>query len=91
MATKRFEKSFAIKEATEAFHSLYAAFAPCVFGVNVYGESQVEVNAQVPLKEEKFHFIQTAKSIVTKGVKIESYYNSSARKYCITLKWLIEK
>lgn len=90
MATKRFEKSFALNEATEAFHSLYAAFAPCIFGVNVYGESVVEVNAQVPLKEEKLHFIQTAKSIVTKGVKIESYYESSIRKYCITLTWMLE-
>ena len=91
MATKRFEKRFALKEATEAFHSLYEAFNPCVFGVNVYGENLVEVNVQVPLEEEKIQFIQTAKSIVTKGVEVECYYFRAIRKYCITLKWRLEK
>ena len=90
MATKRFEKRFAIKEATETFHSLYEAFDPSIFGVNVFGESLVEVNAQVPLKEEKLQFIQTAKSIVTKGVEIECYYHRAIRKFCITLKWRLE-
>lgn len=91
MATKRFEKRFALKEAIDAFFALYEAFDPSIFCVNVYGESIVEVNAQVPLKEEKLQFIQTAKSIVTKGVEIECYYHRAIRKYCITLKWRLEK
>lgn len=90
MVTKRFEKRFALKEATDAFFTLYEAFDPSIFGVNVYGESIVELNAQVPSKEEKLQFIQTAKSIVTKGVEISSYYHRTIRKYCITLRWFIE-
>lgn len=87
MATIRFEKSFALKEAIETFHSLYEAFSPGIFGINVYGESVVVINAQVPLKEEKLQFIKTAKSIVTNGVEIEFYYHRPIRKYCITLNW----
>lgn len=91
MATKRFEKRLALKEATEAFHSLYEAFEPPIIGVSVYSELFVEVNAQVPLKEEKLQFIETAKSIVTKGVEIECYDLRSIRKYCIILKWWLER
>ena len=90
METKRFEKRFALKEATDAFIKLYQAFDPSILGVNAYGESIVEVNAQVPTKEEKLQFIQTAKTIVTKGVEMECYYHRAIRKYCISLKWRIE-
>lgn len=91
MATKRFEFSFALKEATETFTALTEAFRPSVIGIEVYGDSVVVIHAQVTTKEDKLQFIQTAKPMVTKGVEFECYYHRVIRKYCITLSWRIDE
>lgn len=90
MATKRFEKRFALKEATETFLALNEAFNPGVINVNVYGDAIVSVEAQVTTEEDIIQFVKTAKTLVTKGVEIICYYHRSIRKYCIDLKWNIE-
>lgn len=87
MATKRFEKSFALKEATETFLALYEAFDPSILCVEVYGDAVVKITAQVKTKEDKLQFIQTAKSITTKGIEVECYYHRAIRRYCIDIKW----
>ncbi|MEE0928147.1 MAG: hypothetical protein UIG59_03060 [Acutalibacteraceae bacterium] len=90
MATKRFEKRFALKEATETFQALNEAFNPGVMVIDVYGEAIVDVCAQIETKEVKLQFIATAKTLVTKGVEITSYYHRAIRRHCISLKWRIE-
>lgn len=90
MATMRFEKRFALKEVTETFLALNEAFTPSIFGIEIYGCIQIELRAQVSTKEDKKHFIQTAKTMVTKGVEFECYYHRTIRKYCITLTWRVE-
>lgn len=90
MATKRFEKSFALKEATETFLALYEAFDPNILCVEVYGDAVVEIRAQVMTKEDKKQLIQTAKSITTKGIEVECYYHRAIRRYCIEIKWRLE-
>ena len=90
MATMRFEFRFALKEATDAFLALNEAFTPSIIGIDVYGNIMIELCAQVSTKEDKKQFIQTAKTMVTKGVKFDSYYHKAIRKYCITLTWRIE-
>ena len=91
MATMRFEFRFALKEATETFLALNEAFTPSIIGIDVYGNIMIELRAQVSTKEDKKQFIQTAKTMVTKGVEIDCYYHKAIRKYCITLTWRIEK
>ena len=90
MATIRFEKRFALKEATETFLALNEAIKPGVIVINVYGDAIVDVCAQIETKEDKVQFIATAKTLVTKGVEISSYYHRAIRKHCISLKWRIE-
>lgn len=90
MATMRFEKRFALKEATETFLALSEAFNPGAIVIDVYGDAVVEVSAQIQTKEEKIQFIATAKTLVTKGVEFSSYYHRAIRKHCISLKWRIE-
>ena len=90
MATKRFEKRFALKEATETFLALNEAFNPGIINVNVYGDAIVSVGAQVTTKEDKLQFIKTAKTMVTNGVDITCYYHRAIRRYCIDLKWSLE-
>lgn len=90
MATIRFEKRFALKEVTETFLALNEAFTPSIFGIEIYGGITIELRAQVSTKEDKKQFIQTAKTMVTKGVEFESYYHRTIRKYCITLTWRVE-
>lgn len=90
MATKRFEKRYALKEATETFLALNEAFNPGVMVIDVYGDSIVQVSAQIETKEDKLQFIKTAKSMITKGVEFESYYHRAIRRHCISLKWRIE-
>jgi len=90
MATKRFEKRFALKEATETFLALNEAFNPGIIVIDVYGDAVVDVCAQIQTTEDKIQFIATAKTLVTKGVEISSYYNRAIRKHCISLKWRIE-
>lgn len=89
MTTKRFEKSFALKEVTETFLAL-EELNPSIFGIEDYG-CALELRAQVWTEEEKSQFIQTAKSMVTKGVEFESYYHRTIKKYCITLTWRCKK
>ena len=89
MATIRFEKRFALKEVTETFLALNEAITPSIFGIDIYGGIMIELRAQVSTKEDKKQFIQTAKTMVTKGVEFESYYHRTIRKYCITLTWRI--
>lgn len=89
METMRFEFRFALKEATDAFLALNEAFIPSIFGIEVYGNAAIELRAQVFTKEDKKQFIQTAKTLVSKGVEFESYYHRTIRKYCITLTWRI--
>lgn len=89
MATTRFDFRFALKEATDAFTALNVAFTPSIFGIEVYGKLAVELRAQVITKEDKMQFIQTAKSMVSKGVEFESYFHRTIRKYCITLTWRV--
>ena len=90
MATIRFEKRFALKEATETFLFLMEGFNPSVFCLESYGDCVVELRAQVVTKEDKKQFIQTAKSMVSKGVEFESFFHRAIRKYCIEIKWRIE-
>lgn len=90
MAKKTFEFRFALKEATETFLALNEAFTPSIFGIEVYGNVSIELRAQVVTQEEKRQFIQTAKSMVTKGVEFECYFHRAIRKYCITLTWRVE-
>ena len=90
METIRFEKRFALKEATETFLALNEAFNPGVINVNVYGDAIVSVEAQLTTKKVTFQFIATAKTLVTKGVDITLNYHRSIRRYCIYLKWSIE-
>lgn len=87
MATKRFEKRFALKEATVTFLFLMEGFNPRIFCVEVYGDSVVVLRAQVTTTEDKLQFIKTAKTMVTKGVEISSYYQRTIRRHCIDLKW----
>lgn len=90
MATIRFEKRFALKEVVETFTALDLAFNPSIIGIEDYG-CALEIRAQVSTKEDKMQFIQTAKTLVSKGVEFESYYHRVIRKYCITLTWRCEK
>lgn len=88
--TKRFEMRFAIKEATETFLALNEAFKPSTFHLVIFRNSVIELRVKVLTKAEKLQFIQTAESIVTKGVVIECYYHRVIRKYCIDIKWRLE-
>ena len=90
MATKRFQKSFALKEASETFLALYEAFDPSILCVEVYGDAVVVICAQVMTKEDKLQFINTAMSITTKGIEVECYYNRAIQRYCIEIKWRLE-
>lgn len=90
MATMRFEKRFAVKEATETFLELNDAFNPSIICLEVYGDVVIEIRAQVLTKEDKLQFIQTAKSITTKGIEVDCYYHRAIRKYCIEIKWRLE-
>lgn len=91
MATTRFEKKFALKEATETFLFLMEGFDPSIFCLEIYGDVVIELRAQVLTKEEKLQFIKTAKSITTKGIEVECYYHRAIRKYCIEIRWRLEK
>ena len=91
MAIMRFEKRFALKEATETFLALNDAFKPSIFCLEIYGDCVIELRAQVLTKEDKKQFIQTAKSITTKGIEVKCYYHLSIRRYCIGIKWRLEK
>lgn len=88
--TKRFEMSFALKEATETFLALNDAFKPSTFHLVIFRNSVIELRVKVLKKEEKLQFIQTAKSITTKGTEVECYYHRVLRKYCIDIKWRLE-
>lgn len=90
METKRFEFRFALKEAIEAFIALNEAFTPSISGIVVYRDVSIELRAQVITEEDKKQYIQTAKSMVTKGVEFECYFHRTIRKYCITLTWIVE-
>ena len=91
MTTMRFDFQFAFKEATDSFLALNEAFTPSIFGIEVYSDVVVELHAQVPTKEDKMQFIQTAKTMVSKGVEFECYFHRAIRKYCITLTWRCKK
>ena len=88
MATIIFQKSVALKEVTETFLALEESLNPSIIGIDDYG-CNIEIRAQVATKEDKMQFIQTAKTLVTKGVEFESYYHRTIRKYCITLIWRV--
>lgn len=90
MATIIFKKSVALKEVTETFLALDESLNPSIIGIEDYG-CALEIRAQVNSKNEKWQFINTAKTMVSKGVEFESYYHRTIRKYCITLTWRCEK
>lgn len=90
MATIIFKKSVALKEVTETFLALDESLNPSIIGIEDYG-CALEIRAQVYSKDEKWQFINKAKTMVTKGVEFESYYHRVIRKYCITLTWRCEK
>lgn len=90
MATIFFKKSFALKEVTETFLALDETLNPSIIGIEDY-ECALEIHAQVVTKEDKMQFLQSAKSMVSKGVEFESYFHRAILKYCITLTWRCEK
>ena len=90
MATIIFKKIVALKEVTETFLALDESLNPSIIGIEDYG-CDLEIRAQVVTKEEKKQFLQSAKSMVSKGVELESYFHRAIRKYCITLTWRCEK